>query len=101
MDCLPYKVKKEKTDLPWDCHGDNLAETTVVKSVKASYLTSGDIYTTLWHHTNASLRIWQLKCVDIMHKRYLRSDLKIPDDTVTLAWKQNNILKGQYHCSTY
>jgi len=91
---LPHPVY-HITYLPWHCHSNNLTKTRVVESIEACDFATVHITTPLGHHTNAPLRIWCLKRIDIVHKRWLCCYFKITNYTVTLKQitRTQNILQ--------
>lgn len=88
--CVRVEVLLEELRFSWHCKRNHLAEAVVVQPVKLGNLACRDVTASLGHHSDASLRVGRLESVDVVHKRGLRGDLKVPDHAVTLKKPQNS-----------
>lgn len=88
------EILLEKLGLSWHRERDRLAEPTVVESIEARDFASADVTTALWHEADASLWIWRLEGIDVVHKRWLRCNFKVADHGIAFAAEEHQIGVG-------
>ena len=62
-----------------------------------SYLTVVNVESTFGHPSHSSLWVWRLVGIKVVNVRSLISDLKVPNHTVTLQWKEIVIIDIQHN----
>lgn len=88
------QILLEQLRLPGHCKSDRLAQAVIVQAVKARDFTGADVAAALWHQPDATLRIWRLEGVDVVHKWWLGSHFKVSDHGVAFAAKEHQICVG-------